>query len=324
MRLYFAIVVTLLGTTVAAAAAGWQIADRQGTVLVLEGKQWDYLPEDGKVDQGVAIRTLKNSTVTLQSDGYVLELQSNSAARIERSVKNTAVLTQFAGVITIQTSTARGERLQINAGGMAVYVEPGSAALTIHADTGQVEVSQGLVMVLDARTKAETAITAGGTFVATAPAIAPTSNTGGNGQAVGNGATSAASSNNNNAGGNGNGAGSSNSKAGGNSTGNTGGNGNGNGNAGSNGNSNAGSNGNGNASGNGRGDGNSSASAQGNGNGSGNSENNNAGGNSSNSQTNNGNGNGASNEHGNAGANSAANGNGSGNSNGKGNGNRNE
>lgn len=291
VRLYFVIALALLASAGTAVAANWQVTDRHGTVLMLNGKQWDYLPEDGEVERGIAIRTLKVSTITVQLEGYVLRLEPNTAARFENSVRNTTVVTQFAGVVTVQASAAKGRRLLINTPAMAVYVEPGTAVLTISSETGEVDVAAGVVTVLNAVTSASTTITAGETFVVTAA----TTGAAGNGKLNGNGnangvANGAANGNGTENGNNGNG----------NSTNNAGGNGGGNGSE------------NGNAGGNGN-----------NGNNGNSSSSNNAGGNATGNQGNNGVGNGTNNGNGNGGGNGAAEkgngGNGNGNGNGKGN-----
>jgi uncharacterized membrane protein YphA (DoxX/SURF4 family) len=243
VRICLAIVFVLAGTEIASADS-WQVVERHGTVLVLNREQWDYLPDAASVANNTAVRTLKRATIAVERNGYRFELAPESVARFERSSGSTSTVTQFAGMVSIESGSATEGRLIVNTKTMTVYVEAGGASLTIRSEDGALEVTAGEVTVLDQQTNLASTVAAGEAFttaaVATAgdaPAKANKAKSEAPGQ-VGNGNTG-----DNNAGGQGNGNGNGGNNAGGN------------GNGGGNGAGNDGSNGNGNGNGNGKGKG---------------------------------------------------------------------
>lgn len=273
----------LLFIVPAFAAAAWIAAGVTGTVLVLEGEQWEELPAGESLVMGTPIRTLQSGGAQLSSGEVTLSLGPNSAIQIDQPTIRLTRVTQFAGTVAVEASLASGHKLLLQTPSLAVTIGPGQSRLTVFGNTGEVVVAAGTAIVADIATGATETVGAGGD-VTLADVIAD--------QAPGNSTKS-------NAGGNGK------SNAGGNGNGNSGGNGNGNGNSGGNGNGNSGGNGNGNSGGNGNGNsgGNGNGNSGGNGNG-------NSGGNGNGNSGGNGNGNSGGNGNGNSGGNGNGNGNG--------------
>ncbi len=295
-RLRSALLVVVAGLAFApgaGAAESWFAAQVRGTVLSLENGQWSELPTGGPVGLGVPVRTLQSGRVELASDSVRLTLAPSTALQIEQAAGSTTVITQYAGIVTVDGNIADGARLVLATPSMNVTVEPGYAVLRVDGDAGTVAVDAGTVILDNTETGARQQVAVGQAVnVANLDIPVPAgvvAASAGNGAAGGrnpNAANPAGgnSGGTNNAGGNGN--------AGGNSGGNAGGN-SGGGNAG-------GNSGGGNAGGN-----------SGGGNAGGNSGGGNAGGNSGNSSGNSGSSEASSNTGGNG--NAGGNGNGNGN-----------
>lgn len=237
----------------AGAAESWFAAQVRGTVLSLENGQWSELPTGGPVGLGVPVRTLQSGRVELASDSVRLTLAPSTALQIEQAAGSTTVVTQYAGVVTVEGNIADGARLVLATPSMNVTVEPGYAVLRVDGDAGTVAVDAGTV-ILDNTQTGERRQVAVGQAVNVANLDTPVpagvvAASAGNGAAGGRNPNAA-----NPAGGNSGGTNNAGGNAGGN--GNSGGNGNAGGNSGG---GNAGGNsGGGNAGGNGGGSGNSS------------------------------------------------------------------
>ncbi len=255
-RLRSALLVVVAGLAFApgaGAAESWFAAQVRGTVLSLENGQWSELPTGGPVGLGVPVRTLQSGRVELASDSVRLTLAPSTALQIEQAAGSTTVVTQYAGVVTVDGNIADGARLVLATPSMNVTVEPGYAVLRVDGDAGTVAVDAGTV-ILDNTQTGERRQVAVGQAVNVANLDTPVpagvvAASAGNGAAGGRNPNAA-----NPAGGNSGGTNNAGGNAGGN--GNSGGNGNAGGNSGG---GNAGGNsGGGNAGGNGGGSGNSS------------------------------------------------------------------
>lgn len=255
-RLRSALLVVVAGLAFApgaGAAESWFAAQVRGTVLSLENGQWSELPTGGPVGLGVPVRTLQSGRVELASDSVRLTLAPSTALQIEQAAGSTTVITQYAGVVTVDGNIADGSRLVLATPSMSVTVEPGYAVLRVDGDAGTVAVDAGTV-ILDNTQTGERRQVAVGQAVNVANLDTPVpagvvAASAGNGAAGGRNPNAA-----NPAGGNSGGTNNAGGNAGGN--GNSGGNGNAGGNSGG---GNAGGNsGGGNAGGNGGGSGNSS------------------------------------------------------------------
>lgn len=255
-RLRSALLVVVAGLAFApgaGAAESWFAAQVRGTVLSLENGQWSELPTGGPVGLGVPVRTLQSGRVELASDSVRLTLAPSTALQIEQAAGSTTVITQYAGIVTVDGNIADGARLVLATPSMNVTVEPGYAVLRVDGDAGTVAVDAGTV-ILDNTQTGERRQVAVGQAVNVANLDTPVpagvvAASAGNGAAGGRNPNAA-----NPAGGNSGGTNNAGGNAGGN--GNSGGNGNAGGNSGG---GNAGGNsGGGNAGGNGGGSGNSS------------------------------------------------------------------
>lgn len=251
-RLRSALLVVVAGLAFApgaGAAESWFAAQVRGTVLSLENGQWSELPTGGPVGLGVPVRTLQSGRVELASDSVRLTLAPSTALQIEQAAGSTTVITQYAGIVTVDGNIADGARLVLATPSMNVTVEPGYAVLRVDGDAGTVAVDAGTVILDNTQTGERRQVAVGQAVnVANLDTHVPAgvvAASAGNGAAGGRNPNAA-----NPAGGNSGGT----NNAGGNAGGN--GNSGGNGNAGGN---NAGGNsGGGNAGGNGGGSGNSS------------------------------------------------------------------
>ena len=285
-RLRSALLVVVAGLAFApgaGAAESWFAAQVRGTVLSLENGQWSELPTGGPVGLGVPVRTLQSGRVELASDSVRLTLAPSTALQIEQAAGSTTVITQYAGIVTVDGNIADGARLVLATPSMNVTVEPGYAVLRVDGDAGTVAVDAGTVILDNTQTGERRQVAVGqavnvanldtpvpaGVVAASAgngaaggrnpnAANPAGGNSGGTNNAGGNAGGNGNSGGNGNAGGNSGGGNAGGNSGGGNAGGNGGGSGNSSNNSGNSSSSEAGSDtgGNGNAGGNGNGNGN--------------------------------------------------------------------
>ena len=149
--------------TASAEAAEWWIERMSGNVQIHDGESWVRLDEDRALNAGDSIWTGSNGRILLMNDQGSVLLSPKSLVKIPAQAlpNNFSVLFQTHGLVSAEVNKRRTRHFSIQTPYLAAVVKGTEFDVEINGDETVVDVTEGLVGVVDIASSQSTDVAAG-------------------------------------------------------------------------------------------------------------------------------------------------------------------